>query len=181
MKALNTIINVITTLIIVLGVLFLALCAIGIRPYVVLSGSMQPKIPTGSLCFINEHVKYTNIDVNDVIAFRMQDGTLVTHRVVDKNEEGLVTKGDANSDNDAITTKASNYVGKNIFSIPLLGYVVKAIQTTKGKIILGTVVVILFVAGVLLGESSKKKETALVIHDWDVLNSRHPKKDKNVK
>ena len=67
----------------------MVLCAVGITPYVVLSGSMEPKVPTGSLCFINEHVKYESIKTGDVIAFKMSDGTLVTHRAVDKTEEGL--------------------------------------------------------------------------------------------
>ncbi len=179
MKILNKIINVTTTLIIVIGLIFLVLCAIGITPYVVLSGSMEPKVPTGSLCFINEHVKYENIKAGDVIAFKMDDGTLVTHRVIEITNEGIVTKGDANNNNDAVVTTASNYVGKNIGSIPFAGYVVKTIQTTKGKIILGTVIVILFVLGFLMGDSDKKKsKDVLEISEWDIIESRHSKDDK---
>jgi len=179
MKILNKIINVTTTLIIVIGLIFLVLCAVGITPYVVLSGSMEPKVPTGSLCFINEHVKYESIKTGDVIAFKMSDGTLVTHRAVDKTEEGIITKGDANDANDLVVTTASNYVGKNIGSIPFAGYVVKTIQTTKGKIILGTFVVVLFVLGFLMGDSKQKdNKEVLAISEWDMLESRHSKKEK---
>ncbi len=178
MKILNKIINVTTTLIIVIGLIFLVLCLVGITPYVVLSGSMEPKIHTGSLCFINEHVKYESIKTGDVIAFKMADGTLVTHRAVEITDEGIITKGDANNDNDAVVTTASNYVGKNIGSIPFAGYVVKTIQTPKGKVILGTVIVILLVMGFMLGEPSKKTKEALTISEWDILESRHSKKQK---
>ncbi len=178
MKLVNGIINVLTTLIIGLGLVFLVLCAIGITPYVVLSGSMEPKIPTGSLCFINENVKYRNVGVGDVIAFRTYDGTLVTHRIVNKTSEGVTTKGDANVDNDAIITNASNFVGKNIFRIPKVGYLVKTVQTPKGKIILGTAVLMLFAAGLLLGDSNKKEEYGLVITDWDLLKTKHSKDNK---
>ncbi len=179
MKILNKIINVTTTLIIVIGLIFVVLYAIGITPYVVLSGSMEPKVPTGSLCFINEHVKYENIKQGDVIAFKMADGTLVTHRAVEITEDGIVTKGDSNDANDAVVTTASNYVGKNIGSVPFAGYVVKTIQTTKGKIILGTFVIVLFVIGFMMGDPKKKKnKDVLAISDWDMLESRHPKKSK---
>jgi signal peptidase len=179
MKILNKIINVTTTLIIVIGLIFLVLYAVGITPYVVLSGSMEPKVPTGSLCFINVHVKYENIKKGDVIAFKMDDGTLVTHRAVEITDEGIVTKGDANSANDLAVTTASSYVGKNIGSVPYAGYVVKTIQTTKGKVILGTFVVVLFVIGFLMGDPKKKNnKEVLSISDWDILESRHAKKDK---
>ena len=54
MKIVKGIINVLMMLIIVNGGLFLILYAFGIVPYVVLSGSMEPTIETGSVCFINK-------------------------------------------------------------------------------------------------------------------------------
>jgi len=157
MKIIKSIIDVLSSLIIIIGVIFLGLYAFGITPYVVLSGSMEPTIETGSLCFINKHVKYENIKKKDIIAFKMQDGTLVTHRVVKVSKQGLTTKGDNNKETDGITTK-SNYFGKNIFWIPKLGYLIVLIQTTKGKIIFGSFVLILFLSGLLFGENKKKKE-----------------------
>ena len=83
MKIFKAIINGILSLIVVITVLLLILLFIGIEPFVVLSGSMEPKIETGSLCFINKKVKYEDIEENDIIAFKMSDKTLVTHRVVE--------------------------------------------------------------------------------------------------
>lgn len=158
MKVIKRIIDVLTTLIIINGVLFLILYAFGIVPYVVLSGSMEPTIETGSVCFINKHADYNSIKENDIIAFQMKDGTLVTHRVVKITDSGLTTKGDNNKDIDGNIINKNNFVGKNVMWIPKIGYVIKSFQSPKGKIILITSIVLLFVSALLFGEDKKKKE-----------------------
>ena len=157
MKIIKGIINVLTTLIIVIGGLFLLLFAIGFTPYVVLSGSMEPEIKTGSICFINRHASYDDIKENDIIAFKLKGGTLVTHRVVDITNDGIVTKGDNNEKNDDVITTKNNFVGKNTFWIPKVGYLVVLLQKTKGKIIFITYIILLVVAGLLFGEDKKKE------------------------
>ena len=87
----------------------------------------------------------------------MKNGTLVTHRVVEVTDSGLTTKGDNNEDIDGSITTKDNYVGKNIIWIPKIGYAIKAFQSTKGKIIIITCIVLLFVSGLLFGEDKKKK------------------------
>ena len=158
MKIIKQIINVLTTLIIVVGGIFLALYLFGIVPYVILSGSMEPTIKTGSLCFINKKVDIQEIKKKDIIAFKFDDGTLVTHRVNKITEDGIITKGDNNKKVDNGLVTASNYVGKNIFWIPKVGYAVMAFQSTRGKIVLITCVVLLFVVGMLFGDDTKKKK-----------------------
>ena len=91
MKIIKGIINVLTTLIIVIGGIFLILYACGIVPYVVLSGSMEPTIETGSICFINKHADIKKIKENDIIAFKHNNGTLVTHRAVEITDSGIQT------------------------------------------------------------------------------------------
>ena len=61
---------------------------------------------------------------------------------------------------DGVVT-ANNYVGKNIFWIPKVGYVVMAFQSTRGKIVLITCVVLLFVVGMLFGDDTKKKKNKI--------------------
>ena len=158
MKIIKKIINVLTTLIIVVGGIFLVLYLFGIVPYVILSGSMEPTIKTGSLCFINKKVDVQKIKKKDVIAFKLDDGTLVTHRVDKINKDGIITKGDNNKRVDDGVVTANNYVGKNIFWIPKVGYVVMAFQSTRGKIVLITCVVLLYVVGMLFGDDTKKKK-----------------------
>ena len=165
MKIVKKLINFLTTLIIVVGVVFIGFYLFGLRPYVVLSGSMEPKIQTGSLSFINKNVKYKTIKEKDVIAFKLTDGTLVTHRVIGISNEGIQTQGDANDYPDGTLVTEKNYVGYNAFSIPKIGYAVRVVQTTKGKIIFGTLVGVLFLAGVLIGEPDKKKQQQPVLPD----------------
>jgi len=157
MKIIKKIINILTTLIIGIGGLLLILYLIGIVPYVVLSGSMEPTIETGSLCFINKNTDYEDIKEKDIIAFKMNDGTLVTHRAIEITDSGIITKGDNNDDADSNEVKKENFVGKNLFWIPKVGYVVKAFQSTTGKIIIITSIVLLFASGFLFGEDKKKE------------------------
>ena len=160
LKAVKVIINTLTTIIIVIGVVFLILYAIGIQPFVVESGSMEPNIKVGSICFVNKHTKYENIKVNDIIAFNTSLGKKATHRVVEITEEGMKTKGDANAVEDEFLTTRESYIGKNVFSIPKIGYLVKETQNPRGRIILITCVIVLLAAGILIGEPKKSKHSA---------------------
>ena len=160
MKIIKKIIDVLTTIIICVGGLFLILYIFGIVPYVVLSGSMEPTIETGSVCFINKHAKFEDIKEKDVIAFKMKDGTLVTHRAIEINDSGIVTKGDNNKDADNNIVTKGNFVGKNLFWIPKVGYVIKAFQTTMGRIIAIALIVILLVAGFLFGDDKNKEKVS---------------------
>lgn len=157
-KITKIIFNIITTVIIVFGILFVGLFCFGIQPYVVESGSMEPAIQTGSVCFVNQRAKYEDMQVGDIIAFKLDTGAFATHRIKEITDEGFTTKGDKNKAEDNIITTRSNFIGKNIFSIPNVGFIVKGIQEPKGKIILGTIIVVLVLAAILIGKPSKKKE-----------------------
>lgn len=126
-------------------------------PYIVLSGSMEPSISTGSLCLVDEKVAYEKIEVGDVIAFRLGDtDTLVTHRVKAITKAGLETKGDANEVSDGISTTKENYVGKTVMSIPYGGYVIAFFQQTKAKIFLAAGVIFLFVFEMIDAKPNRK-------------------------
>jgi len=153
--------NIVTTVIILFGIAFIGLFCFGIQPYVVESGSMQPTIETGSLCFINKRANYEDMQVGDVIAFKINTNTFVTHRINAITDEGFETKGDANIAIDNVITNKDNFIGKNIYSIPKVGFIVKMIQTTKGKIILGTVIVVLLLAAILVGTPTKKAKNKI--------------------
>ena len=70
----------------------------GYRPVVVLSGSMEPTFPVGSVIYYKA-ASFEQIQEGDPITFHAgEDGSLVTHRVVEKQElsSDFITKGDAN-------------------------------------------------------------------------------------
>jgi signal peptidase I len=111
----------------------------GNKMYVVKSGSMEPKIHVGSVVFDKPQKEY---GVGDVITFKIL-GTkdTVTHRIVEvvpdaKNEIFYRVKGDANQTADPSLVAKANVVGKQNFSVPLLGYLVGFIKTLPGLIVL---------------------------------------------
>lgn len=121
-------------------VLFLIPILLGIKPFIVLSGSMEPTIKVGSIAYINTHEKVQNIKDGDIIAFSFGDSQ-VTHRVLKINEnQTFTTKGDANSVEDFAPVNFENYKGKTIFWIPNIGKVLLKTNTKTGKIIIALIV-----------------------------------------
>ena len=96
-----------------------------LKPVVVLSGSMEPAMQTGSLAFIDK--TETRFEKGDVISFRVGD-MLVSHRIIEVTEDGFKTKGDNNEDPDAGTVAASSIEGRILFSIPKLGFIIKTVM-----------------------------------------------------
>ncbi len=98
---------------------------LGIRPYVVLSGSMEPGIPTGSMVFAD--TRKTSPQAGSVIIYRL-GGTLVTHRVVERHEGYSITKGDANDHEDPSPVDDTQIVGEVLYVIPLIGYICQTMR-----------------------------------------------------
>lgn len=115
---------------------------LGYQQFAVLSGSMEPNIHVGAIAYDKE-VNPEDLEVNDVITYKLSNGTIVTHRIVAIDEAtGLITtKGDANETEDSSPITYENVVGKFEFSIPYLGYL-----SIYGKTPLG----ITAICGVLL-------------------------------
>ena len=74
----------------------------GYQTYDVVSGSMEPEIPVGSMIFVKEIVPEDVVE-GDIIAF-YSNSNVVCHRVTYNNiyERKFNTKGDANPDEDLI-------------------------------------------------------------------------------
>lgn len=111
---------------------------VGFRTYSILSGSMEPEINTGDLAIVRS-AKSDDIKVGDIITFKY-DGKVVTHRVVEKNEEGFITKGDNNNASDNEIVRGEDLIGKVLFHMPLLGYV--TVFLSKPIVISGLMVLI---------------------------------------
>jgi signal peptidase len=135
LRLLQTVQRVVLNLGAVLGVvciaLLLACLAFNVRPAVVISGSMSPNIPIGSIT-LHQPTRVSEIHVGDVVTLvRPEDGTLVTHRVIqiEPKEFGatLTLKGDANAVADPLGYDVYE-VGKVLAVLPLVGYLVLAVQ-----------------------------------------------------
>ena len=155
-KVLHSIVSFLTTGIILTALAVPILYLAHIRPYVVLSGSMEPAIPVHSVCFVNENIPFAQITPGEVISFRMEGGMLVTHRVSAVQDGRCITKGDANSIEDAVPVTADNYIGKTVAVIPGIGVVLILLHTTPGKICAGALILLLLVLSLI--PQSKKDE-----------------------
>jgi signal peptidase len=105
----------------------------GATPYAVLTGSMQPTMPAGTLVVVRD-VDAADIRTGDVITFnpRPNDPAVVTHRVVGVGFDGdgrpaFRTRGDANDAADPWTVREQQVVGERWYFVPFLGYVTDAL------------------------------------------------------
>ena len=98
----------------------------GLKTYKVLSGSMEPVYHVGSVVYV-EKSSIDDIEVGDVITFYINDNTVVTHRVIDKDNdtESFHTKGDANETEDGGSVAYDKVVGKVVLNVPYLGYILR--------------------------------------------------------
>lgn len=140
------VINIFQSVTIIIGVLVVLLFLVprifGIIPFIVLSGSMEPGIKTGSVVFVDTNVKVKDIEAGDVIAFKVGKSQ-VTHRVVSVNSDNtFTTKGDANDTVDLNNVKFQNFKGKTISTIPYVGYALRLAQTKFGFLILSILILI---------------------------------------
>lgn len=130
-RCVRTVINVILGVLIAgmltAGAVLFVPKVLGYRPYIVLSGSMEPEIHTGSMAYID--TKDTDIEPGDIMAFYESNGAVVTHRAVRGNaESGYATKGDANDAEDFNIVPQENVIGTYRWSIPYLGYIISALS-----------------------------------------------------
>ena len=124
-------ISIVVSVILVLSIILCVYVAIQVmsRGYVnlfgyslfrVVTGSMEPTIPTGSLILM-KHVDMDVVKLGDIICFKAQDtaifGKMMTHRVMEilpakDNGVMFMTKGDANIALDGYLVTSTNFVGK---------------------------------------------------------------------
>ena len=102
--------------------------------YNVVSGSMEPAIPVGSVIFV-EPVEPETIQEGEVIAFRSR-GNVISHRVVSNYVVSgeFVTKGDANREEDMNPVKYGELVGKVFLHYPVIGHVLFLYTSNVGKL-----------------------------------------------
>jgi signal peptidase I len=119
----------------------------GATPYVVLTGSMQPQMPPGTLVVVKP-VEADEITTGTVLTYQLESGkpTVVTHRVTSvgvngKGELRFGTKGDANKDPDARQVVPEQIKGERWYYVPYLGYVTSVITGEQRQMGLVLVVV----------------------------------------
>jgi len=129
---------------------------------IVQSGSMQPEIKMGSIVAIKPVDDYR---IGDVITFQVaKNKEPITHRIHDikvvEGEPRYITKGDANNAPDQREVSQREIIGKVLFNIPYLGYVIDFAQKPIGFsliIIIPALVIIFDEAKKIYAEVKKRK------------------------
>lgn len=118
---------------------------------VVISGSMSPAFEVGDLLIYQSAKEYK---IGDMVAFRDEENDLVTHRIVEMNEDYLITKGDANPVTDE-PIEYSDIYGKVIFIIPEVGNFIAFLQNPISIVF----VLLLFVGGLEWNYHQERKKS----------------------
>ena len=113
-----------------LGVLLVAIVVprvTGATPYAVLTGSMRPSLPEGTLVVVRP-MPPESIGIGSVITYQLKSGqpAVVTHRVVAQAIDGsgariLRTRGDANDVADPGWVKPVQVKGEVWYAVPQVG------------------------------------------------------------
>lgn len=113
---------------------------LGYSCLIVKSGSMQPTLKINDMILIKKQNSYNS---NDIVAYNVKNKYLVTHRIIDTNNDEYITKGDINNTNDT-SIKKSQVEGKVIFRSAFFGFYI--LYLLKPTIIILLLLLIFIVA-----------------------------------
>lgn len=168
-KIWNVFTGVIVALVVLIAVFLVGVRVAGLRPFAVLTGSMVPELPVGSLVYVKE-CSPEEVKSGDTITFVFNENLdVVTHKVhsVDTEKQLFYTYGIANIDSHGNYvmdggTDFRNLIGKPVFVIPYLGYLSNAIMSPPGNyiaiIVVVTMVILAFLPDIV-NRTSRKKDS----------------------
>lgn len=163
-KILSFILNIfltIVTIIIVIGIYYIYQIKIiksdyanlfGYTFFEVATGSMSPTIEIGDVVI----VKLTKeVEENDIIVYK-ENKSIITHRLIEKDEQQLITRGDANNSEDKPITE-NMVLGEVIKIVPHLGNWRKVLTSPEvvGLIIL---LIVIFTIGFIYTSKSEEND-----------------------
>ena len=115
----------------------------GYQIYTVISGSMEPAIPVGSLLYIQK-MEPEEVAEGEVVAYygTSESGAIITHRVLENRVVmgELITKGDANQTQDMNPVPYDNFIGKVACTIPKAGKAAELFTSLEGKVLAAGVI-----------------------------------------
>lgn len=144
----------------------------GYKPFIVLSGSMEPNIKKGDLIFVKK-TDASKLKVSDVVAFRNSDNTVTTHRItkVIKTSSNVCfeTKGDNNNVPDEEAICKSSIEGKYVSRISKVGNAIIFVQEPLGFAVMMLTLFIICILIYFVGE--KKIDNEMVIKSEEELEA----------
>jgi len=105
--------------------------------YTVMSGSMEPKIKTGSLIVTSKKESY---EIGDIVTFSSpKSSEIVSHEVSDVlTKDGrnvYLTKGNSNATTDPYVLDEDRILGEVSFVLPYFGYLLTFIKSELGLLL----------------------------------------------
>ncbi|MCH4161119.1 MAG: signal peptidase I [Bifidobacterium sp.] len=141
-------------------VLFIGAAAFGLRPMVVISGSMEPEITVGSL-ILSIETPATSLKLGDVITVSPSGSQrLVTHRIIEAGDCAgercaFILKGDANIARDPHQVLIES-APRMWIALSGVGYAIVWMRTLPGLITLAVVIVALIMLLIVVPKDTKK-------------------------
>lgn len=136
----------------------------GATPYAIMTGSMQPQYPPGTLVIVKSK-DMAQLRTGDIITYQVESGqpTVVTHRVIGQGltaagNQYVTTKGDANNVADAEPVRPVQIRGELWYALPYLGYANDLITPKDRHVVLiGAVGVLLMYAAVMFASAARDR------------------------
>ncbi|MBO4262570.1 MAG: signal peptidase I [Clostridia bacterium] len=124
----------------------------------ILTGSMDPTIPPRTYILV-EKVSGDDVDVGDIVVFVSTDpkieGQYNTHRIISKNGDTFVTKGDGNAlDDGAYSAQKEKIVGRYVKTLPVMTFLGRVVLSPAGFAVL----IVLFIFTTVIAVVPSVKE-----------------------
>jgi signal peptidase len=143
----------------------------GSTPYTILTSSMQPGLPPGTLVIVKP-IDPNDIQIGTIVTYQLNSGEaeVVTHRVIEIQGPSLpgadpsfITKGDANAEPDARPVMSLQVRGAVWYSVPLIGWVNNVVNGDLRAVVIPIVAGLLFLyAGwmIVSGQIDRRRRRA---------------------
>jgi signal peptidase I len=165
----GTLTALLTVLLAVVWVIFAPGILGGQASYVIVNGnSMEPLYHPGDLVILRGSDR---AEVGDIFTYWYPEVGAVIHRIVAREGDRFIMKGDHNSWTDGYHPKFDDLIGKAFVHLPGVGNTVKWLRKPSRFAGIVTIMAGLFIFGLVFDSSQKKGKTI----KWPLLRFRFPK------
>ena len=153
--------------VVVLGISVILPALGGGTAYTILTGSMKPSMPPGTVVVVRP-TPVDEIRTGDVVTYQLESGqpTVATHRVIAvrttlDGKVQLITQGDANNAPDPKPVLPVQVQGKRWYSVPFVGLPALAVDgDIRQVVVTGAVVLLLGYAAMSFGGAVRDRRGA---------------------
>ena len=173
MRIINSLLIFILGLVLLLGLLDKFINVLNYHSIVIATGSMSEKnkenqylfdnninnqIQIDDLIIVKDITSLSDIDLYDVICYKNNKNKQIVHRVIEKNNDYVITQGDANNVDDGIPVTLDMIVGKYTgIRIPIIGKIIFFISSTYGLLTSFTIITLIIIYSIF-NDKVRKQE-----------------------